>query len=99
MSARYRSWLAVAVPVMAAGMPRQSLPVRVCVTIRGGRGFTTNRDGDNVLKPLIDALRHAGRIPGDTVLDVPRLEVRYEPPAGAGAVADCVVEVSPILEG
>lgn len=93
LSRRFKSWLEAAVPQMAAGLPRFSGPVVVRVTIRGGKGFPVNRDGDNVLKPLIDGLRKAGVIRGDTVRDVIESSVRYEPPGGPGAVAECVVEV------
>lgn len=70
-------------------------PVRVAITVRGGKGFREGRDLDNCVKPVVDLVRHKRVISDDNVTVVVEVCARYVPPVGTGAVASCVVEVGP----
>lgn len=89
---RYAAWLNTAVMLLRVGMAPVAGPVRVLVTIRGGKGWPANRDIDNAIKGPIDALRHARRIDGDTCRTVKRAAVEYREPDGRPAT--CYVTVS-----
>lgn len=73
----YREWLSLAVPLMRIGLPVFSGPVRVTITIRGGKGWSGRRDIGNTNKATLDALVHAQRIPDDSCLHVVHEEVVY----------------------
>ena len=73
----YRQWLALAVPLMRIGLPVFASPVRVTITIRGGRGWRPNRDIGNTDKATLDALVHARRIPDDNCQHVVHEEIIY----------------------
>lgn len=76
-SKSYRLWLNATVDLMRV-MPAASGPVMVMIRA-GGKGFNRQRDLDNVIKPVIDCLRHAGRIDGDTVKTVVSIVATYLP--------------------
>jgi len=77
-SREYRAWLEEAsLVVLMARAKAVPPPVRVVLTLRGGKGFNRARDGDNLFKPTLDLLRHAHIISGDTVIEVPDLELHY----------------------
>lgn len=90
-SRAYRAWLESAVLVLRIGLNRTSGPVEVTIRV-GGTGFNRARDLDNCIKPVIDALRHAQRIDGDSVKTVRRVVAEYL----TDGLARCEVAVSRI---
>lgn len=93
-SSQYDGWLAPAVHLLRTGLPYTAGRVTVRLTIRGGSEFSTRRDLDNCLKAVLDSLRHADRIDGDTVKTVRACSVEYVDPI-PGKPATCFVEVRP----
>jgi Holliday junction resolvase RusA-like endonuclease len=49
----------------------------------GGKGWRKGRDIDNVLKPILDFLVHAGLIPDDNHEIVQRITITYSDPPKA----------------
>ena len=76
-SVNYRKWLRMAVPMMRFGMPEFVGPVKVTITIRGGKGWRVNSDLGNADKATLDALVQAGRIPDDNCQHVVHEEIVY----------------------
>jgi Holliday junction resolvase RusA-like endonuclease len=72
----YVAWSQLAEPVLATIRPPESLPVVVVVRIAGK--LNVQRDLDNTLKPVGDALVAAGVLPEDDVRHVVGWDVRYE---------------------
>lgn len=98
-SKQYDAWIQEAVLRLRFGMdPAVTYPVAVTVTIGGGSGFRVNRDIDNVLKPVVDALRHAERIREDDVRHVRRVACEYLEPADPKQPAGCWVRIEPLTE-
>lgn len=87
-SRAYRAWLESAVLMLRSGLPTTTGPVAVQIRV-GGTGFHQRRDIDNCIKPVIDALRHAERIEGDSVKTVRRVTAEYL----TGGDQRCEVEV------
>ena len=97
LSAAYRTWLDEAILKLRLGMARVTLyPVAVQVTILRGKGWRKGRDGDNVLKPVVDALVKAGRLADDNEDHVCEFTVRFGPSAATACV---LVSVEPESEG
>lgn len=95
LSKGYRLWLDEAILLMRLGLPVvKTHPVTVRLWIAGGRGWADGRDGDNVIKPVIDAARKAGRIRDDTTPGhVRRIELDYLDPADPKQAAYCLLEL------
>lgn len=91
-SPEYRAWLAAAVPLLAALVRPERLPVEITVLVLGK--VNNSRDLDNLLKPLGDAVVRARVIPGDSVKHVRRWSVEYVGDGTGEAVA--VVAVRPV---
>ena len=62
-----------------------SATATVVIVVRGGKGWTTSRDLDNAIKPLIDAVKKSGTIPDDTTAYVTKIEATYVPGDGRPA--------------
>lgn len=90
----YESWLKSAVGLLRCTASAIPGPVLVKIVIRGGEGFPDFRDLDNCIKAVVDGLRHAQRIDGDTVKTVREIVARYEPSDGRPAA--CLVSVHPV---
>lgn len=85
----YKDWIAAVVPLFM-DLKRPELPCRVCISLEGK--VPRQRDGDNFLKPVMDALVTAQVIPGDSLVYIvgaswgywpddgrPRLSVEFAP--------------------
>jgi len=55
--AHYRQWLQHCSELMSEHMKPVAGPVEVTITIRLGKGFSRDRDLDNCIKPVLDALK------------------------------------------
>lgn len=64
-SKAYTAWHAVAVPKLWSLNPPKTYPCTFFWLVVGK--IDTRRDGDNLLKPLVDAVVNAGVIPDDSV--------------------------------
>jgi Holliday junction resolvase RusA-like endonuclease len=71
----YRDWLAEAIPTLATLRPPARFPVAIIVRVTGK--LNVQRDLDNLLKPVGDALVDAGVLPADDVRHVTHWDVRY----------------------
>lgn len=89
----YERWLRVAVPLIRIGLPVVPLPAVLTVTIRGGRGWSPDRDLDNACKAVLDAVVQAERLPDDSVRYVRSISMVYLPPV-PGLAARCEVGYS-----
>lgn len=87
-TSEYKAWAALAEPILATLRPPAAFPVAVVVRVFGK--INVQRDLDNLLKPIGDALVASGALPADDVRRVAKWEVTYE--AGAGE-AYAVVEL------
>ena len=77
LARRYRDWLDEAIILLRLGMAKvKAYPVAVRIVVCRGEGWHEGRDLDNVLKPVIDAIRKAGRIVDDNGRYV--TEVQYQ---------------------
>lgn len=94
-STNYKRWLRLAVPLMRIGLPAFAGPVKVTITIRGGKGWLNRRDIGNTDKATLDALVHARRIPDDSCLHVVHEEIVYLLPL-PGLEACCWVTVKDV---
>lgn len=73
----YKQWMRLTVPLMRIGLPIFHGPVKVTITIRGGKGWLNRRDIGNTDKATLDALVHARRIPDDNCQHVVHEEIVY----------------------
>ena len=97
---RYKHWLEEAVLLLRCGLSKpRSYPVGVRIAIRGGKGWDVRRDLDNATKALVDAIKHADRIPDDSTEYVDRIELEYIPPTHKNARAGCTVELVERTDG
>ena len=87
----YKDWAEVAELILATLRPPTAFPCAIVVRVRGK--LNVQRDLDNLLKPIGDALVASGALPADDVRRVAKWEVSYE--AGPGE-AVAVVELRPI---
>jgi Holliday junction resolvase RusA-like endonuclease len=71
-------------------LPVAPSPSRVLIEIRGGKGWRVNRDLDNTVKAIMDALVAAQRIPDDSTRHVHEILTRFVPPV-RGLSASCRV--------
>lgn len=94
LSKEYASWLSVAILALRVGLPRLDGPCRVVIRIHSGTGWgESRRDLDNVIKPLIDALRKSDRIIDDNTRYVRQVDAAYV--ASDTGVARCYVDLQP----
>jgi Holliday junction resolvase RusA-like endonuclease len=75
-SKKYKDWLAVAVP-MFAKVAAAPVPCEVVITVL--ELLRSNRDLDNLCKPLLDAAVTAGALVKDSCLAVRGVSIRYDP--------------------
>jgi Holliday junction resolvase RusA-like endonuclease len=93
-SRRYAAWRGQAADLLRMQLPRVTrYPVAVQVTIHGGRGWRADRDLDNVLKAVLDALVASERLVDDSTQYVRSVRLDYRPPADTTADAACLVSV------
>jgi Holliday junction resolvase RusA-like endonuclease len=96
LSASYRKWLDVAVPLLRIQMDQvKEYPVAILVEIKGGKGWRKNRDCSNAIKAVEDAVKHAGRIVDDNTDYVQGVLAYYVPPDRVGSLARCRVKWVP----
>lgn len=86
----YKKWLKAVVPRFRE-LARPALPCRVNVTIDGE--VNSQRDGDNFIKPIHDALVDADVIPGDSLRHVQGGRWDYRGKAGVPTVTVWLVPV------
>jgi len=85
VSDEYKRWAAAVAPAFERLRVPAGFPVTVVIVVRGGKGWTTSRDLDNAIKPLIDAVKKSGTIPDDTTAYVTKIEATYVPGDGRPA--------------
>lgn len=73
----YKAWLALAGPLLRVGLERPALPARVSFVVWGGDGWSRNRDVDNLVKPLVDALVVARLLPDDNSRYLHEIRIRF----------------------
>lgn len=91
-TAGYKAWLDEVVPIFRRLMKPQVWPVRLTVTLSGR--VNLNRDCDNCLKPIGDAIVAAGVLPDDSLRYVGSWLVWYRP--GSDEPATALVHMDPI---
>lgn len=94
-SDNYRQWLRIAIPTIRVGLPVFAGPVKVTITIRGGKGWLNSRDIGNADKATLDALVQARRIPDDNCQYVVHEEIVYLLPL-PGMPACCWVTIKDV---
>jgi Holliday junction resolvase RusA-like endonuclease len=92
---QYRSFLKQVIPLIRIGIIVQTAPVKVVITIRGGKGWSTKRDIGNCEKATLDALVHALRIPDDSCSNVVHEELIYLRPL-PGQKARCWLSIQEV---
>ena len=81
-SRNYLTWLRIS--HLMVGRPGSFAgPVAIRLWMIGGKGWRRGRDIDNVLKPILDFLVHAGLIPDDNHDIVQRITITYSDPPKA----------------
>lgn len=75
----YKSWIDLATIGLLGARPHKKLwyPVEVEIRIWKCKGFSTNRDIDNIIKPVLDVLVSEGVIDGDTLKYVRKVSAEY----------------------
>ncbi len=73
----YRSWLEQAIPVLALLKQPEKLPCKIDLFLIGN--WNEQRDGDNVVKAVLDALVAAQVIPDDSLKYVRGVDWDYDP--------------------
>lgn len=91
-SKNYQTWLTTC-QFMLGKPGRVSGVVGVRVVIIGGKGWRSNRDLDNTLKPILDLLRYLDIIEEDNTGIVRRIEVTFQTPATKKSDASVTVIV------
>lgn len=90
---KYAAWIAV--NSLAIGKTFDPFTKGVCITIRvhGGKGWRTNRDIDNILKPVLDILVRKQVILDDNCQVVKKVCAVYLDPLNKKTEAHLEVEV------
>lgn len=70
--------------------------VTVEIVVIGGKGWRANRDLDNIIKPILDLLRHLGIIEEDNTGIVHGITITFKPPAEKSAEASVTITVKGI---
>lgn len=89
---KYKKWLALSLPLLAAIRPATKFPVAIVVRVRGK--LNVQRDLDNLLKPIGDALVEAGVLPADDVRHVTAWVVSYVSDPGPALASVRVEEIA-----
>jgi Holliday junction resolvase RusA-like endonuclease len=76
-TSEYKSWIAVAQPILASLKPPTKLPCAVVVRIVGK--VNRARDCDNFLKPIGDCLKSAGVIDDDNLIRIGQWDILHLP--------------------
>ena len=84
-SREYKAWLKDVAGALLTLQGPASYPCRFHWAF-GGAGINESRDGDNLLKPLLDVCVAAGVIPGDCLRYVRGWRGEYQPHAGEPGV-------------
>lgn len=69
--------------------------VTIEIVVRGGKGWRANRDLDNIIKPILDLLRHLGVIEEDNTGIVHGIKIVFEPAVDKAAEATVTITVLP----
>lgn len=78
-SKEYVSWLTIAVPLIRMTMNKFDNPISVKIVLVSGLGWSFACDLDNRIKPVLDAIRKAGRIVDDTCRYVVDVSISIRP--------------------
>lgn len=93
-SKNYESWLAIGWgEIHRQGRLLAPSPCAVRIVITGGKGWSANRDLDNIIKPTLDLLRHVGVIRQDDTKCVTAVAAVFRS-AQPGNPASCRVEIT-----
>jgi Holliday junction resolvase RusA-like endonuclease len=92
-SKRYLQWIEEAALMIKTTRKGAKIypPYKFIMTISGGKGWRSNRDLDNCLKPVLDLLTTMNIIEDDNCHLVNSLSVIFV--AGNGSDAKCMVEL------
>ena len=71
--------------------------VTVAIEVGGGKGWRANRDLDNIIKPILDLLRHLGIIEEDNTGFVHGISVNFRPPARKTDEAEVIITVKAVI--
>lgn len=94
-SHNYQTWLTQCRFLL--GQPDAVLGVvGIEIAVAGGKGWRANRDLDNIIKPILDLLRHLGVIEEDNTGTVHRITVSFTPPPTKAAEAAVTIKVMEI---
>lgn len=77
----YEDWL-THVQRDLAELGKAPSPCGVTIILHGGKGVTVRSDLDNLIKPTMDALRHAEVLADDNLDHVHAIHARFEPYVG-----------------
>ncbi len=89
-TSKYKYWLKDTLWTLKAAVPVLVPPVKLVVTIHGGKGFSTASDISNRMKAVEDALVSTGRLEDDTVKSVTECRQRYVEGEGK---AKCILSI------
>ena len=90
---KYTAWMEEAIWTIKAAIPILEPPIKIGITIYGGKGFSIQSDVSNRMKAPEDALVKSGRLEDDTVQFVHECRQRYFVPQGTDDVARCVLTI------
>ena len=96
VSKHYRNWLDVTIALMRHHLQPAQCPCRIDITIQGGKGWRITRDLDNVIKPVVDALRYAHVLPDDSCQYVVFVSASYVPCEIRRTNAECIITISEV---
>ena len=94
LSRNYRNWLTITTALMRQQLHPAQYPCRVIITITGGKGWRVTRDLDNVIKPVVDALRYAHVLPDDSCQYVVYVSAAYVENARKSSPAECIITIA-----
>ncbi len=98
-SKQYSAWLTEnALRLRLQRIVTVSAPARIELKIKGGRGFSRQRDGDNCLKSVYDLLVSVGILESDRFTALPDQRLLYVEDLRKEAVAECTVTVESISD-
>lgn len=88
-SYRYCQWLKLNLAELIY-IPQIKIPAEIQITAVTGKGWRTNRDIDNLVKPLMDLLKHSGIIEDDNSRIVKKITIQTQEPQFNQEACVCV---------